>query len=91
MHVDSLDESQLARFSQETSHLACLSHPDIVHDIILRVFAPTVIMTISNACNNLPIRGKFVIHLDEESRTFLDWTHMSLYKVHEFLDIMLKK
>ena len=86
--VDSLDESQLSRFTQDTNHLASISHPDVVHDIILRVFAPTVIMTISNACNNLPIRGKFVIHLDDENRPFLDWTHMSLHKVHEFLDVV---
>ena len=45
-------------------------------------------MTISNACENLPIRGKFVIHLDDEDRTFLDWTHMSVYLLHEFLDIV---
>ena len=86
--VDGLDEANIARFTRETSNLLAISHPDVVHDIITRVFSPTVIMTISNACKNLPIRGKFVIHLDDEDRTFLDWTRMSLHLVHEFLDIV---
>ena len=86
--VDGLDEATIARFTRETSSLLAISHPDIVHDIIIRVFSSTVIMTISNACDNLSIRGKFVIHLDDDSRAFLDWTHMSLYKVHELLDIV---
>ena len=84
--IDVLDEATITRFIRETHTLLALSHPDVVHDLIIRKFSPTVIMTISNACDSLAIRGKFVIHLDDESRTFLDWTHMSLHKVHEFLD-----
>ena len=75
--VEGLDEAQIARFTQETSHLFSITHPDVVHDIVTRVFTPNVIMTISNACDNLPIRGKFVIHLDDGDRAFLDWTRCS--------------
>jgi hypothetical protein len=52
--VEGLDEAQIKRFIRETSHLQTITHPDVVHDIISRVFSPTVIMTISNACENLP-------------------------------------
>ena len=41
--VEELDEGQITRFTRETSHLLAISHPDIVHGIILRVFKPTVL------------------------------------------------
>ena len=86
--VDLLNESQLARFRQETSHLESISHPDVVHSIMMRIFSPSVIVTISNAFNDLPIRGKFFLHLDEMGRTYFDWTNMSMHHLHLFLDII---
>ena len=69
--VDELIESQLMRFRQETIHLTSITHPDVVHDIVTCIFSPDVIMTISNACDNLPFRGKFSLHLDDEDRAFV--------------------
>ena len=54
--VHTLNETQLARFRQETSHLTSITHPDVVHDIVARIFSPDEIMTISNACDKIPIR-----------------------------------
>lgn len=85
--VDLLNESQIVRFRQETSHLASISHPDVIHSIVTRMFLPDVIVTISNACMALPIRGKFFLHLDERGRAF-DWTNMSMHHLHLFLDIV---
>ena len=69
---DLLNESQLVRFRQETSHLASILHPDVVNGIVTRIFSPVVIIMVSNACNDLPIRGKFFLHLDERGRAYLD-------------------
>ena len=86
--VDLLNESQLDRFIQETSHLVSISHPDVTHSIVTRIFSSDVIVTISNACVDLPIRGKFFLHLDEKGRVYLDWTNMSIHHLHLFLDIV---
>ena len=87
-HVTVCEVEQLVKWQQTTQTLLYCNNKGLIHDLVIATISEPVILQITFMCRELPIKGKFYIDLDVDGTPFLDWTRMSMYLLHQFIDVL---
>jgi hypothetical protein len=87
--VTHLSKSVLKKLKSETGHLLGCTQGDYMKVLLERVLQGNVIPIINGTVKRLPVRGEFMLHINEEGRLDLAWMKMSMHKLHRFLDLLI--
>ena len=87
--VTHLSRSVLKKLKSETGHLLGCNQGDYMEVFLRRVLQGSVVPIIDGTVKRLPVRGEFMLHINEEGRLDLEWMKMSMHKLHRFLDLLI--
>ena len=87
--LTSLGKEALKRLKRETGHLLGCDQEDLMEIFLKRVLQGSVVPIIEGTVKRLPVRGEFMLHINEDGRLSLAWMKMSMHKLHRFLDLLI--
>ena len=87
--LTNLSKEGLKKLKRETGHLLGCNQGDYMEVLLKRVLQGSVVPIIEGTVKRLPVRGEFMLHINEEGRLGLSWKKMSMHKLHRFLDMLI--
>ena len=87
--LTSLGKEALKKLKRDTGHLLGCDQEDLMEIFLKRVLQGSVVPIIEGTVKRLPVRGEFMLHINEEGRLALAWMKMSMHKLHRFLDLLI--
>ena len=87
--LTNLSRVGLKKLKSETGHLLGCDQGDYMEVLLKRVLQGSVVPIIDGTVKRLPVRGEFMLHINEEGRLGLSWKTMSMHKLHRFLDLLI--